>query len=131
MHSGAEMRGEPPRVIIFSESGPLGGDLAACLSGRFAVERVTSLAGMGLALEEPAAALLVVPDGRSRLNDHSRDLLRQAVGAGCRVLVLGCARPDFEGDLADRITVLPQFPSPAELFEGLEGLGGAAREAQG
>jgi hypothetical protein len=123
--------GPLPRVIIFSESGPLGGDLTACLSGRFLVERVTSLSGVGLALGQPAGALLVVPDRRSRLDSQANALLRQAVDGGCRVLLLGCDRPQLDEDLKGRVVVLPQFPSPTQLFEGLSGLGPAEKEAEG
>ena len=123
--------GLPPRIIIFSESGPLGGDLTACLSGRFSVERVTSLSGVGLALDRPAAALLVVPDHRSRIDVQSNALLRQAVAGGCRVLLLGCEKPDLDEDLKGRVVVLPQFPSPAQLFEGLDGLTPAEKQAEG
>ena len=62
---------------------------------------------------------------------ESGRLLRQAVDAGCRVLLLGCDRPHLDEDLKGRVVVLSQFPSPAELFEGLSGLGPAAHQAEG
>lgn len=131
MERMASHEGIPPRIIIFSESGPLGGDLTACLSGRYTVERVTSLSGVGLALGRPAGALLVVPDRRSRLDAQSNALLRKAVDNGCRVLLLGCDRPQLDDDLKGRVVVLPQFPSPAQLFEVLSGLGPAEKKAEG
>ena len=131
MDSKGKTGGQAPRVIIFSESGPLGGDLTACLSGRFAVERVTSLSGVGSALDRPAAALLVVPDRRHKVNSQSSAMLRRAVEGGCRVLLLGCDHPDIDDDLKSRITILPQFPSPTQLFDGLRGLTVAARKAEG
>jgi len=111
-----------PRVIIFSESGPLAGDLGACLAGRFAVERVTSLSGAGTALDRPSAALLVVPGRRDRVGSEYISLFRRAVAGGCRVLLLGGHHAEIDEDLKEKIVELPQLPSPALLFEGLSGL---------
>jgi len=122
MEHESKSRGNPPRVIIFSESGPLAGDLGACLSGRFAVERVTSLSGAGNALDRPSAALLIVPGRRDRVGPECISLFRRAVDSGCRVLLLGDVHPELDEDLKEKIIELPPFPSPALLFEGLSGL---------
>ncbi len=114
--------GHLPRVIIFSESGPLAGDLGACLSGRFAVERVTSLSGAGNALDRPSAALLVVPGRRDLVGAECIPLFRRAVDSGCRVLLLGGIQAELDEDLKEKIVELPPFPSPALLFEGLSDL---------
>ena len=129
MVHGNKSAGNLPRVIIFSESGPLAGDLGACLSGRFAVERVTSLSGAGNALDRPAAALLVVPGRRDSVGSECIPLFRQAVESGCRVLLLGGFQSELDEDLKGKIVALPPFPSPALLFEGLSGLP-LARQAE-
>ena len=129
MVHGNKSAGNLPRVIIFSESGPLAGDLGACLSGRFAVERVTSLSGAGNALDRPAAALLVVPGRRDRVGSECIPLFRRAVESGCRVLLLGGFQSELDEDLKGKIVALPPFPSPALLFEGLSGLP-LARQAE-
>jgi len=131
MYHAAKPEGDSPRVIIYSESGPLAGDLGACLSGRFAVERVTSLAGADNALNNPAAALLIVPSRRDRVVPEYNPLFRRAVDSGCRVLLLGGAHPDLDEDLQGKIIALPQFPRPAQLFEGLSGLPQARKAAEG
>jgi len=118
-----------PRVIIFSESGPLAGDLGACLSGRFAVERVTSLSGAGNALDRPAAALLIVPGRRDRVGSECIPLFRRAVDIGCRVLLLGGIQAELDENLKEKIVELPPFPSPALLFDGLSDLP-LARQAE-
>ena len=124
-------RGDPPRVIIFSESGPLAGDLSAILAGRFDVERVTSLQGAVAALERPSTALLFVPGHRDGVRPECFPLFRQAVENGCRVLLLGCVRPGLEEDLQGRVEVMPHFPSPEELFQGLRGASGTALAGEG
>jgi len=128
VHS-AKTAGNLPRVIIFSESGPLAGDLGACLSGRFAVERVTSLSGAGSALDRPAAAILIVPGRRDRVGAECIPLFRRAVDIGCRVLLLGGIQAELDENLKGKIVELPPFPSPALLFEGLSDLP-LARQAE-
>jgi len=131
MVHAAKSGGELPRVIIFSESGPLAGDLGACLAGRFAVERVTSLSAAGSALDHPSDALLVVPGRRDHVGAECIPLFRRAVGCGCRVLLLGGIHPELDEDLKDKIIELPLFPSPALLFEGLRGLPLAKKAEEG
>jgi hypothetical protein len=131
MGQAAGSRGGSTRVIIYSESGPLAGDLGACLSGRFAVERVTSLAAAGCALDQPAGALLVVPGRREGSGADCASLLRRAVDSGCRVLFLGALDSDLEDDLKAKIVVMTPYPSPALLFEGLSGLPPVRRAAEG
>ena len=111
--------GEIPRVIIFSDSGPLAGDLGACLSGRFLVQRVTSLSAADLALNDHSEALLVVPGREATVGPEFIPLFRRAVKRNCRVLLLGCVQPDLDEDLREKIQVLPQFPSPDLLFSSL------------
>ena len=110
---------EIPRLIIFSDSGPLAGDLGACLSGRFLVQRVTSLSAAGLALDHQSEALLVVPGSQTSLGPEFIPLFRQAIKRNCRVLLLGCTQPELDEDLQEKIQVLPQFPSPDLLFSSL------------
>lgn len=112
-------KGEIPRLIIFSDSGPLAGDLGACLSGRFLVQRVTSLSAAGLALDQRSEALLVVPGRQTILGPEFTPLFRRAVKRNCRVFLLGCEQPDLDEDLQEKIQVLPQFPSPDLLFSSL------------
>jgi len=110
-----------PRIIILSESGPLGGDLGAYLSGRFNVVRVTGLAGAETALDSPTFALLLVSDRHVSLSPRCLALVRRAVADKCRVLLVGFDKPDLEADLRDKVLVLPELPSPQSLFEGLGG----------
>ena len=130
MFQAARSGGGSPRVIIFSQSGPAAGDLGACLSGRFAVERVTSLAAAGNALDHPAGALLIVPSRRDPVGPEFNLLFRRAVDGGCRIFLLGNLDSDFDEDLKDKIMVLPPYPSPALLFEGLSGLLPARKAAE-
>ena len=111
--------GEIPRLIIFSDSGPLAGDLGACLSGRFHVQRVTSLSAADLALDQRSEALLVVPGRKATLGPEFIPLFRRAVEKNCRVLLLGCVQPELDEDLQEKIQVLPQFPNPDLLFSSL------------
>lgn len=132
MFQAAKSGDDPGRVIIYSESGPLAGDLGACLSGRFCVERVTSLVAAGKALERPVAALLVVPSRRGRMGSECLPLIRHAVDRSCRVILLGDIPPQMDEGLRKKMVVLPEIPSPAVLFEGLADLpgpgpGGSAR----
>ena len=122
MIHAAKSGGDSPRVIIFSESGPLAGDLGACLSGCFSVERVTSLAGARNALERPTAALLMVPARRDRVGIECIPLFRQAVACGCRVILLGGLPPGLDEELQEQVVAMPQFPSPSVLFAGLSDL---------
>ena len=131
MEHASKSGGDPPRVIIFSESGPLAGDLGACLSGRFAVERVTSLSGAGDALDRPSVALLIVPGRRDRVGPECTSLFRRALDSGCRVLLLGGVHPELDKDLKEKIIELPPLPSPALLFERLSGLPMAKQAEEG
>ena len=108
-----------PRLIIYSESGPLAGDLGACLSGRFFVQRVTSLSAANLAIDQHSTALLVVPGRRAMLGPEFIPLYRRAVKHHCRILLLGCDQSGLDEDLQEKIQVLPQFPSPEFLFSSL------------
>jgi hypothetical protein len=129
-------------VVIYSESGPLAGDLSACLVSRFIVERVTSLKAARSALETPSVALLIVPSQRDQVGPECLPLVRRALGRGCRVLLLGQAGFPLGEDLEGMVRELPTMPSPEELFAGLKGLAaespghcshqaGRAQEAEG
>ena len=131
MVHAAKSGGELPRIIIFSESGPLAGDLGACLSGRFAVERVTSLAAAVSALDRPSDALLVVPARSDRGGAECIPLFQRAVESDCRVLLVGGINFEFDEDLKGKIVELPPFPSPALLFEGLSDLPLARKAEEG
>jgi hypothetical protein len=118
-----------PRLIIYSDGGPLAGDLGACLAGRFLVDRVTSLAAAGRALDRSAAALLVAPNSRMTLGTEFIPLVRRAVCGGCRVLLVGCDLPGTDEDLRNGIQALPQFPSPDLLFASLLDQGSSSASA--
>lgn len=108
-----------PRLVIYSDSGPLAGDLGACLSARFLVQRVTSLSAANLAIDHNSVALLVVPGRRTTLGPELIPLYRRALKHHCRVLLLGCVQSGLDKDLQEKIQVLPQFPSPEFLFSSL------------
>ena len=131
MVHAAKSGGEQPRVIIFSESGPLAGDLGACLSGRFAVERVTSLSAAYSALDTPADALLVVPGRSDRVGAECIPLFQRAADCSCRVLLLGGIHFELDEVLKKKIVELPPFPSPVLLFDRLSGLPLARKTEEG
>lgn len=123
-----------PRLVIYSDSGPLAGDLGACLSGRFLVQRVTSLSAANLAIDRHSAALLVVSGRSTTLGPELIPLYRRAVKHHCRILLLGCDQSGLDHDLQEKIKVLPQFPSPELLFSSLlngESNRGRAQRAEG
>ena len=122
--------GDPSRIIILSESGPLGGDLSAYLSGRFQVVRVTSQAGAESALTSPTTALLVVSDRPGQIKPQIMPLLRRAIAVGSRVLLVGFVQPDLDEDLRTKVIQLPQFPGPEELFEALGGIPPASMKGE-
>ena len=111
-----------PSITIFAESGPLAGDLAACLSGRFDVERVTSLQDASYSLAHGCQAMLILRGAQDELGSARIDLIKQAVGDRCRVLILGSGGLDLETDLDAKVIHLPPLPSPQLLFETLADL---------
>ena len=110
------------RIIIFAESGLLAGDLAAWLSGRFLVERVTSVPGAALALGQPAGALVLVEGGSLAGSSPLIDLVGQGLSAGCKVLVLGADPKLLPGDWDEKVTFFKAIPEPTELFSSLQDL---------
>ncbi len=115
-----------PLVVIFSESGPLGGDLAAVLTGRFELIRCTNLNGALAALDKHPAALVVLGDGADDPDPRLGELYLRALAAGCRILALGnvplCVVPEER----DRIRQYDQMPGPARILESLGNLTAAA-----
>ncbi len=111
-----------PRITIFAESGPLAGDLAACLSGRFDIDRVTSLQGALKSLALGCQAMLILRGVQEEFGPARVDLVKQAVGDECRVLILGSGGLGLESDLEAKVIHLPPLPSPQILFETLSGL---------
>lgn len=110
-----------PRIAILAQAGPLAGDLAACLSGRFEVERVTSPAEARGALSRGCRALLLA-GSPAEGGTGSRALVEQALGLGCRVLALGSCPSAVTPEISDRVQMLSDWPSPQELVDALRGL---------
>lgn len=111
-----------PRITIFSESGPLAGDLAACLAGRFRIDRVSSVRAAQHSLGAGSRAVLILQDlpeissrGRSKLIDL-------ALRNQCRVLVLGPTDRSLPTAHDARVKRLPSLPSLPTLFNALSGL---------
>lgn len=77
MQTVSHVRGLP-RIAILAQAGPLAGDLAACLSGRFAVERVTSAAEAVGVLTSGCRAL-VLAGAPSEANARSGALVELAL----------------------------------------------------
>ena len=113
---------EKPMVVILAETGPLAGDLAACLSGRFRVERATSLQAALKSVASGCRALLILGGSQDEFGPGHADLVRQAAGADCRVLILGPGGLGLEGETGLGIVRLPSLPSPQQLFASLTGL---------
>ena len=111
-----------PRVTIFAESGPLAGDLAACLSGRFDIDRVTSPRGALRSLARGCQALIILRGVQEDFGPAGIDLVEQAVGDHCRVLILGSGGLGLESNLDTEVIYLPPLPSPQVLFETLSAL---------
>lgn len=111
-----------PLVTILAESGPLAGDLAACLSGRFDIERVTSPQSALRSLVRGCRALLILGGAQAECEPARIDLVKRAIGARCRVLILGSGGLGLDQDLDAKVIHLPPLPSPDELFRTLAGL---------
>ncbi len=116
-----------PVVAIFAESGPLAGDLAACLSGRFRVDRVTSLQGALKSVGSGCRALLILRGTQDEFGPACTDLVKQAVADSCRVLILGSGGLGLESELGAKVVCLPPLPSPQILFENLSDLEASAQ----
>ncbi|MDX2475054.1 MAG: hypothetical protein QNL91_15270 [Candidatus Krumholzibacteria bacterium] len=116
-----------PVVAIFAESGPLAGDLAACLSGRFRVDRVTSLQGALKSISSGCRALLILRGTQDEFGPACTDLVKQAVADSCRVLILGSGGLGLESELGAKVVCLPPLPSPQILFENLSDLEASAQ----
>jgi len=114
--------GALPRVAIFAEGGPLAGDLAACLSGRFEIDRVTCQQDALNSLAGGCQAMLILRGAREEFGPVRVELIKKAVANHCRVLVLGSGGLGLEPELDTRVIHLPPLPSPQELFETLAGL---------
>ena len=116
-----------PVVTIFAESGPLAGDLAACLSGRFCIDRVTSLQGALKSVGTGCQALLILRGAEEECGPACSDLVKQALNDKCRVLILGSGGLGLESDLDGKVVHLPPLPSPQTLFENLSDLEASAK----
>ena len=116
-----------PVVAIFAESGPLAGDLAACLSGRFRIDRVTSLQGALKSIGGGCRALLILRGTQDEFGPACTDLVKQAVADSCRVLILGSGGLGLESELGAKVVCLPPLPSPQILFENLSDLESSAQ----
>lgn len=111
-----------PQITIYAESGPLAGDLAACLSGRFDIERVTSPKAALVSLARGCQAILILKGAQEELGPARLDLVKQALSDQCRVVILGSGGLGLESDLNQQVVQLPPLPSPQLLFETLAGL---------
>lgn len=111
-----------PHVTIFAESGPLAGDVAACLSGRFRIERATDRSAVARSLAQGCRALLIMGWSQTDIGTMETALIRQALAAGCRVLVLGAGGLHLGQELDVAIVQLPALPSPQQLLDNLSGL---------
>ncbi len=116
-----------PVVTIFSKSGPLAGDLAACLSGRFRIDRATSLQGALKSIAVGCQALMILKAADEYWGPACTDLVKQALSDKCRVLILGSGGLGLESDLDSRVIYLPPLPSPQILFANLAGLEASAQ----
>ena len=111
-----------PHITIYADSGPLAGDLAACLSGHFEINQVNSPKGALLALSRGCQALLILQGAQGELGVVHSDLVKQAIAERCRVVVLGSGGLGLGSDLNQKIVQLPHLPSPQLLFDALAGL---------
>lgn len=107
------------RVIIFAESGLLAGDLAAWLSGRFIVERVTSIPGALVALGQPASAVIIVEGASLKKTAPLDQMVQEAKRSASRVLVLGWSPGQSSNSWSPEVIHLPAVPDPGDLFKAL------------
>lgn len=118
-----------PRIIIFAESGLLAGDLAAWLSGRFAVDRVTSTPGANNSVDRGARALILLNSESQPLARPVLDLVENCLAVGCAVIMLGVDPDTCPVAWDRRVCLLPALPEPVEVFSALDRL--VLRAAQG
>lgn len=111
---------DPDRIVIYAESGLLAGDLTALLSGLFRVERVTSVPGAILALDQHPTAMILV-EGSSLTQDSKLiKLVEQCFRRGVKVLLLGVKPLVCPEPWAAKATFLAAMPKPADLLIALK-----------
>lgn len=120
-----------PRIIIFAESGLLAGDLAAWLSGRFAVERATSIPGAGNAVDHGAQALILVGAEFQPLTKPLRALVDRCLEVGCGVIMLGGDATTCPDSWRGRVCLLAALPQPNEVFSALSAMVRHADQGRG
>jgi hypothetical protein len=118
------------RVVVLAESGVVAGDLVALLSGRFSVERATSVPGAALALGRVGGSLVVVGEGAPSLTSALRELVERTLAVGDRVLMLGADARLYPPEWSGRVRHLPALPEPALILAALEGGSPPALEAE-
>lgn len=111
-----------PHVTIFADNGPLAGDLAACLSGKFAIDRVMNQQQALDTLAGGCRAMLILKGHQEEFGPARVELIRKAVAEHCRVLVLGPGGLSLAPELDTSVIHLPPSPSPSDLLATLADL---------
>jgi hypothetical protein len=111
-------------IIIFAESGLLAGDLAAWLSAKFFVKRVTTEARLHQALLDPVAALIIVQENTPQPSEECLQVLKSVIqeprSPAFRILLVGidpALLPPFWRGL---VTCLPAVPGPQDILTALK-----------
>jgi hypothetical protein len=111
------------RIIIIAESGLLAGDLAAWLSAKYFVERVTGQARLHEALKSELAALIFVQENTLQPSEECLEVLESVVhesrSPAIRILLVGID-PDLVAPFwRGRVTCLPAVPGPQQILAAL------------
>ena len=122
------------RVIIFAESGLLAGDLAAWLSAKFFVQRVTGEARLLQALLDPVAALIIVQENTPQPSEECLQILDSVIleprSPALRVVLVGMDPALVPHIWRDRVTCLPAIPGPQQILAALQVPPSSAGEAE-
>ncbi len=110
------------RIIVFAESGLLAGDLAAWLSARFLVERVTSLPGARIALQKGAGALIILDNSAFLDSAGFQELVEAGRQSRCRILLMGIDPSSCPDSWRDQVFFMDPVPAPAQVIAALKDL---------
>ncbi len=112
------------RIIIFAESGLLAGDLAAWLSAKFLVQRVSGEARLHQALLDPVAALIIVQENTPQPSEECIQIIDSVIleprSPALRVVLVGMDPALVPPIWRDRVTCLPAVPGPQQILAALQ-----------
>jgi hypothetical protein len=111
------------RIIIFAESGLLAGDLAAWLSAKYLVQRVTGQERLHQVLKSEVAALIFVQENTPQPSEECLEVLELVVHESRspvnRILLVGIDPALVPPFWRGRVTCLPAVPGPQQILAAL------------